>query len=150
MKKPQFWPTTQINIKASHSYNHETSYTSALERNGNTAVLNGVSQSVPGPKYSLNTNTFNAFNIGSLFSVHKSTLNTSVISEVNNIGSKNIVDGNSFTPCHTQEPFNRDLKILDFGFDEKKKPMWNQVSTQVLVVKLLRSLSQQMIWIICV
>ena len=100
------------------------------------------------PKASLKPNTFNAFNIGSLFSVHKSTLNTSVISEVNNIGSTNIVHGNNFTPCHTQEPFNRDLKILDFEFDEKKKHMWNQVSTQVLVVKLLRSLSQQIIWMI--
>ena len=105
---------TQINIKASRSYNHETSYTSALEINGNTAVLNNVSQSVTGPKYSLKPSTFNAFNIGSLFSVQKITLNTSVISEVNNIVSTNIVDGNSFTTCHTQVPFNRDLKILDF------------------------------------
>ena len=74
-----------------------------------------------GPKSSLKPTTFNAFNIGSLFSVHNSTLNTSVISEVNNIGSTNIFDGNSFTPCHTQEPFNRELKIFDFGVDEKKK-----------------------------
>ena len=74
-----------------------------------------------GPKSSLKPNTFNAFNIGSQFSVHNSTLNTSAISEVNNIGSKNIVHGNSITPCHTQEPLNRDLKILDFELVEKEK-----------------------------
>ena len=147
-KAPIFWPKTQININASFIYNHEKFHTSALERNANRAVLNNVSQSVAGQKSSLKPDSFNAFNTSSQFSVHNSTLNTSVISEVNNIGSTNIVDGNSFTPCHTQEPFNRELKILDFEVDEKKKPMWNQVSTQVLVVKLLRSLSQQIIWII--
>ena len=120
-KAPIFWPKTQINIKASHSYNHEKSYTSALERNVNRAVLNHVSQSVTGPKSSLKPNTFNAFNIGSIFCVQNSTLNTSVISEVNNIGSTNIVHGNMFTPCHTQEPIDINLNILDFELDGKEK-----------------------------
>ena len=74
-----------------------------------------------GPKYILKPNTFNAFNIGSQFSVQKSILNTSVISEVNNnIGSTNLVDGNSFTPCQTQELFNRESNIFDIGVDGNK------------------------------
>ena len=62
-----------------------------------------------GRKFISYPDTFNPFNTGSQFSVHNSTLNTSSISEVNKIGSKNIVHGNSITPCHTHK--NRLIEI---------------------------------------
>ena len=118
-KAPIFWLKTQINIKASCIYNHANFHTSALEMYLNTAVFNNVSQLVTGPKSSLNPDSFNAFNTSSQFSVNNITFKTIVISEVYNIGSTNIVHGNIFTPCHTQEPIDINLNTLYIELDGK-------------------------------
>ena len=93
-KNEKNWPKSKINIKASNTFNPESSYTTKFENNGNTAVLNLLSHfcaygySVPAQNCCLKPNTFNGFKFGSQLSVENGLLNTSLISEANkNVGT---------------------------------------------------------------